>query len=354
MANDFKPDYLIHPSYFIKRTLDEYSMTQKDLSSRTGISEKHIVSIIKGESPISPDTALKLESVFGISAGYWNNLQKLYEETKARLEAEAKLKEEIKMLSKFSVYKELADNNYLEYTMNKSKKVNLLRSFFGVSSLDNIIKTYSPQLQFRKSENEPDKYSLIAWLRCGEIEFRKETIPEFSVKELKTSLNSIRELSRKPFPEALNELKETMKRAGVFFVLLPYFKNTYTNGVIRWIGENPIIQISTLNKYQDIFWFTVFHEICHVFKHRKKDVIFEFEKKTENDEETEADKFAGEILIPGKEYQVFINKNDFSDSSIKSFAKSLSISPGVVVGRLSHDNFLNWHTKQHLREKIEN
>jgi HTH-type transcriptional regulator/antitoxin HigA len=328
-------------------------MTQKDLSKRTGISEKHIVAIIKGESPITPETAFKLENEFGISAGYWNNLQKLYDETTARLEAEEKRIEEISLLPKFKVYKELSDLRYINYTKNKTEKVGLLQMFFGVSSLLNIEDTYSSCFQYRKSDNEPDKYSLIAWLRCGEIEFRKDTIPEFSSKELKSSLYLIRELSRKPFPEALNELKEILKRAGVFFVFLPYFKNTYTNGVIRWIGDNPIIQISTLNKYQDIFWFTVLHEICHVLKHRKRAVIFEFEKKAESEDETEANQFAGNILIPEKEYQEFINKNDFSDSSIENFAKSITISPGVVVGRLNHDNILNWNTKQHLREKIE-
>ena len=76
----FFPNILIHPWISLKDILEAEDMTQKDLFLRTEISEKHISNIIQGKANITPDTALKLEKVFWISAEYWNNLQKAYDE----------------------------------------------------------------------------------------------------------------------------------------------------------------------------------------------------------------------------------------------------------------------------------
>ena len=48
----------------LKDILESEEMTQKDLSLRTEISEKHISNIIKGKANITPETSLKLEKVF--------------------------------------------------------------------------------------------------------------------------------------------------------------------------------------------------------------------------------------------------------------------------------------------------
>jgi plasmid maintenance system antidote protein VapI len=48
----------------LKDILESEYMTQKELSLRTEISEKHLSNIIKAKASITPDTALKLEKVF--------------------------------------------------------------------------------------------------------------------------------------------------------------------------------------------------------------------------------------------------------------------------------------------------
>lgn len=61
-------------------------MTQKSLSERTGLTEKHISKIINGEASVTVETALLLENALGGTASFWINLEKNYQETKARLE----------------------------------------------------------------------------------------------------------------------------------------------------------------------------------------------------------------------------------------------------------------------------
>ena len=58
--------------------------------------------------------------------------------------------------------------------------------------------------------------------------------------------------------------------------------------------------------------------------------------------ENEADKFAQEILIPSEEYNSFLKKEDFSFDSIEEFSRKINIQPGIVVGRLQRDKYVDY------------
>ena len=69
----------------IKEYLDSYDITQKELSQRTGISEKHLSHVLNGTSRLTEETALKLEKVLtGVPASYWLNYETKYREAVAR------------------------------------------------------------------------------------------------------------------------------------------------------------------------------------------------------------------------------------------------------------------------------
>ena len=69
------------PGETLQETLDYFGMSQVELAQRTGKPLKHINGIIKGKTPIVPETALELERVFGVPANFWNNLEKNYKES---------------------------------------------------------------------------------------------------------------------------------------------------------------------------------------------------------------------------------------------------------------------------------
>ena len=54
-------------------------ITQTDLSERLGISYPRLNEIIKGKRGVTPDTALRLERVFGMEAQFWLNLQTVWD-----------------------------------------------------------------------------------------------------------------------------------------------------------------------------------------------------------------------------------------------------------------------------------
>jgi HTH-type transcriptional regulator/antitoxin HigA len=66
------------PGDTLWETLEAMDMSQAELAARMGVTEKHVSAVVKGKSPISEDTALRLERVLGIDAVFWRNLEHLY------------------------------------------------------------------------------------------------------------------------------------------------------------------------------------------------------------------------------------------------------------------------------------
>lgn len=346
----YQPNKAILPGNTILRTLKREGMTQKNLSDRTGLSEKHLSQIINGEASITLETAFLLENALGGSTSFWINLESNYQETKARIDRISLLSSEVDLLPKFP-YAELAKRGYVQSTTKKVEKIENLWKFFGVNSL-NYISKIQP-VAYRKNDKGAEKDESIAtWLRCGEIDARENKVNNFSETTLKDSISELRLLSTKK-PEEFSVLaKEMLGKSGVSLVYVPHFKGTGVSGAVRWVGENPIIQLSLLGTYADIFWFNLFHEIGHLILHGKKEQFLEFEKPIMDEKENEANEFAANGLIPKKDYLSFLEANELSTNSIKAFAEKLNVHPGIVEGRLRHDKKMKWEKPSVYRTRL--
>ncbi|MCK4415369.1 MAG: HigA family addiction module antidote protein [Candidatus Eisenbacteria sp.] len=65
-----------HPGeMLLEEFLKPLGMTQTDLAARLGISFPRLNEIINGRRGVTPDTALRLEKVLGMSAQFWLGLQ---------------------------------------------------------------------------------------------------------------------------------------------------------------------------------------------------------------------------------------------------------------------------------------
>ena len=182
----YQPNIAIHPGRTILELLCREGMTQKSLSERTGTSEKHLSQIINGEASITVETALLLENALGGSASFGTNLEKNFQETRARIERIPLLRRECSFLPNYP-YSELAKMGCVESTSSREKRVENLWKFFGVNSLSYVPTT--EHIAFRKT-GKPGLRSeaIAAWLRCGELESRKQRLGEFSEGALRASL----------------------------------------------------------------------------------------------------------------------------------------------------------------------
>jgi len=353
----YNPNKAIHPGHIISRSLEREGLSQKNLSERTGLTEKHISQIINGEASITVETALLLENALGGAASFWINLEKNYQETKARLEKVDLLKKEIPLMTKFP-YSELVKRGCVEQTSNREKRVENLWKFFGVNSLSFVRQTEA--VAYRKRGGVSLKSESIAsWLRCGELEARQISVSHFSDALLRKSIDALGKLTAEDPQKFSTEAKNKLAESGVALVYVPHFSGTSVNGAVRWIGDTPIIQLSLLGAYADMFWFTLFHEIGHFLLHGKKEKFLEFQNEKggylsgSQEKEKEADIFASNSLIPQKSYAEFIQSGDFSRSAIIKFAKDVNVHSGIVAGRLCHDKKINWKQAAGLRARLK-
>lgn len=90
-TNQYLPDYLVIPGEVLADYIESLGMTQAELASRTGLARKTINEIIKGKSPIAPETSLKLERTLGRPAHFWCNLERDFQEGRARLAKQQRL-----------------------------------------------------------------------------------------------------------------------------------------------------------------------------------------------------------------------------------------------------------------------
>lgn len=347
------PNKAVHPGRIIAEMVAREGMTQKGLCERMGISEKHLSQIINGEASITVETALLLENALGGTASFWTNLEKNYQETKARIERMSSIKKEVELLAKFP-YNELAKRGYVDQTTNKEKKVENLWKFFGVNSLSFVSTTES--VAFRKRDGADVKSEAIAtWLRCGELESKKQNVSEYSESELKGLLGKIKTLSVKEPENFSEEIVSLLNEVGVALVYMAHFPGTGVSSAVRWIGDTPVIQLSLYYNWADIFWFNLYHELGHLLLHGKKEKFIEFDKKElapARTKEDEADEFARNELIPQKNYAEFLRTTPITKSMIAAFAGGLGIHSGIVAGRLCHEEKISWKSANSLRPRL--
>jgi addiction module HigA family antidote len=83
------------PGVTIKEKLVTRGMSQKEFAVRMDMSEKHISHLINGEVILTPDVANRLESVLGVPAKFWNNLESIYRQKLLLQEEENRMEKDV-------------------------------------------------------------------------------------------------------------------------------------------------------------------------------------------------------------------------------------------------------------------
>lgn len=354
MATKYLFCLAVPPGETLLEILQDRNISQKELSIRTDISTKHLSHIITGQAPITPDTAIKFQKVLGIDADFWLGLEATYRATLARLTSSQADEDEVELAKQYP-YSELAKYGFVESIRDWKLRVSKLHEFFQVSSLRLVPNVYP--VAFRQQEAcTPSQHAVAAWIQQGKIEAGKiiNTISDFSKDKLRESIPEFRKLTLQDPENFVPTMEKLCADCGIALVFVPYFSKTYVNGATMWFSsKKAVVELTARGAYADIFWFTFFHEIGHLYLgHSKKNTFINYEKTICKDlEETDADDFSRNSLIPHKEYMRFIAQGRFTHSAIRDFAQSISIAPGIVAGRLAYERIVSWPQVSTLRER---
>jgi len=350
---EFKPDYAVAPGATLLETIQSRGLSQAELAKRTGRPLKTINEIIKSKAAITAETALQLEHVLGVPASFWNNLERNYRQGLASLKEQESLEAAKDWAQKFPV-RELMKRGVLNQSRAGTELVRAMFQFFGVSSMAAWSRMWTaPAAAYRRSpafRSSPE--ATAAWLRLGEIAAQKQELPSFDKGAFKQVLGRMRDLMSLHPAELQKSMVTECHKAGVALVFVKELPRTRVHGAVRWVGDNPIIQLSCRYKVEDIFWFTFFHEAGHVLLHGKRDIFLE-DDRNGDDKEREADAFASSQLIPEPKWRRFISASRFSESSVQGLAETLHIPAGIVVGRLQHEGMISFSRLNHLKRRFD-
>ena len=348
--------YISPPGDTLIDLLKSIKMSQAELARRTGRPVKTINEIVKGKTAITTKTALQFEKVLKVSAHFWNNREKQYQEALSAQQEQQAMVTNLQWLSRFPV-RDLVKNGWIKAYSDKIKQLIEVLQFFSIASPTQWKSIWnSSQVVFRKSNvYRSNPTALSAWLRQGEIQAEKINCSTYDKLSFINSLKKLRLLSNEMPDQFIPKVQSICSKSGVAVVFVPEISGTCTCGASRWLNSNKaLIQLSARYKTNDHLWFTFFHEAGHLVYGKKR--MFNLEnvnssRQSRNALEKKVDTFAQDILIPLKSYKSFIENADFSESAIKQFSTSINIAIGIVVGRLQHDKYMSFGTSMN-RYKI--
>jgi HTH-type transcriptional regulator/antitoxin HigA len=190
-----------------------------------------------------------------------------------------------------------------------------------------------------------DQEALMAWQARVLTLAQQEDLSSFSRETLDEDW--IRELVRLSFFSSGPQLAvEFLNKAGIHLVVLPHLPKTYLDGacmVAPW--GNPVIGMTLRYDRLDHFWFTLLHELAHLYLHLNQDGKVFFDqiepRSTEAQDplEREANTFACDYLIPPQAWDSSSPTLLATTRSepLAEFAGELRISPAIVAGRVRRE-----------------
>jgi HTH-type transcriptional regulator / antitoxin HigA len=360
LQNQYNPDYVSPPGETLLETLDTIIMSQAELARRMGRPTKTINEIIQAKAAITAETALQLEQVLGIPAAFWLKREQHYRESLARLANDQRLEGWTEWLKEIPI-QVMMRRGWIPTRAAKTQQVVEALKFFGAASPDAWTAIWeSTIVAYRKSATRESKFgALTTWLRQGEIEAQTVACAPYNADTFYSALTQIRALTVEPVDFFQNELIRLCADAGVAVVFVQELPKTGISGATQWLTPTKaLIRLSLRYKTDDQLWFTFFHEAGHILQHGKRQVFLEVDHKNRKRFEDEADAFASNMLIDHVQWQQFIVENTYRTKvSISAFAKQVGVAPGIVVGRLQHENLLPYDhcndLKRYLKWNIE-
>lgn len=357
---EYKQSIAFHPGEYIKDLIEEMELSQKDFSKRLGVNEKVLSNLVNRKTSMNKDIAEKLATMMGTSVTVWLKLQLAYDAAilENRIDTEIKGDEAILNVLDYDYFVKLG---VVRKAHSKEDKIRELRKYFSVASL-NTLNNRDFLVNFKSATSKECSKNIIcanAWVQTAINLARDIETPKYNSKKLKLYLSEIRKMMLMETNEFVPRIRETLKECGVALVFLPHLKNSGINGAVKWLNnDKAMLAINVYETYADVFWLSFFHELKHIFQHKTSKTFIAAQNNTEVDTvdiklEQEADSFAMNSLITENVYNQFISKSIFTRNSIIDFADKVGIHPGIVVGRLQHDGFLDFKAFNDLRIKYQ-
>lgn len=345
-------EFLVPTGAIIKDYLEAREISQRELSQRIGVSEKHISNLLNGKSALTAPMALKLEKLMpDVDAGYWLNYEAKYQEYLARIKEQEWLEGlNLKEIAERFHFKEVFPKTKLTLAEQAAEMLKLLK----ITSFDDF-RPGSTNKAIEYMQDNGEAEAVTIWLNLCEEEIEEQNTPlakSYSAKTFEENLLALKYIALNPDLNAsLKSCRKLLNSNGVYFVVQQAIINSKVRGALTTYDAHPAIYISGRFKSHDHIWFAIFHEVAHLLLHYDpdNDVISYDELSSEPRKDKEANEYARKMLLDINTYNELKKDNKPTESAIINFAAEQDVTPGIVVGFLQHDEILEYSEMNYLK-----
>ncbi|MDP8223617.1 MAG: HigA family addiction module antitoxin [Candidatus Lernaella stagnicola] len=355
----FNPDWISPPGDTIDELLEELGWRQTDLAKRMDVTAPFVNDLVKGRVPISTQIAERLSRVLGSTPNFWLVRDAQYQAGLARKDAIEAARKDAGWLKELPL-PWMRKLGLIRNIREKGEQVLDSLRFFCVASVDAWREQYqTPVAAFRASDKfQKNVGAVAAWLREGERRANNIPCEPFNKQAFRDALRELRALTNESDPDVfIVRMTEVCAACGVAVVFLETPPGCPASGATRWLAPaKAMLLLSLRYNSNDHVWFTFFHEAAHLLLHGKKLLFIEGLGGLDNESERQADVYASNILIKpadanrlhGLAARQFRSKDD-----VRSFATGIGIAPGIVVGRMQKEGWLDWSFMNNLKVYYE-
>lgn len=345
----FDPDWVSPPGDTILALGLRHGLGRAAVARVLGVDVSTFDNVLEGNYPVDAVLAERLAANLGASKGFWIRRYSSYRDSLAR--AALKLQREVQ----FPI-SDMRKFGWIPRYSSEQESALAAASFMGVRSVDEFDSRFGrleEALAFRRSASfDMEIGAVSAWYRAAEIQAQSQSISPWDSNGFRSCLSEVRSYSMLHDPAIfLPKVRDIFSNYGVSLCVIPAPAGCPVSGIARFKNDRGIISLSSRHLTDDHFWFSLFHEAAHLLLHGEM-ISIEVERGVTPKEEVEANEFAAEIIIPA-ERESELECIAYNKFGVARLARSLGISPGLVVGQLQYRKKIRFNQFNYLKSRFK-
>lgn len=328
------------PGQLIEALLAERGWSNRLLATVLDSEESGISKLISAKKAVTPELAIALEEVFGVSADEFLTLQRNLDLAKARIMVRPNPTRALRA-------KIFADIPVAEMIKRGWLDVEDVRD---IETVESAVSTFFDTQNFSQVESLPHaakktsaeataSTTQIAWLYRIKQIAKHVLVPPYSEERTRASLAKLKTFLSAP--EEARHVPRLLAECGIRFVVVEGLKSSKIDGVCLWLDErSPVIGMTMRFDRMDNFWFVLRHELEHVLqRHGMSAPILDVDIGGDSSviqEEKIANTAASEFCAPQAKIDSFIARKAplFPERDFLGLAKILGVHPCMVAGQI--------------------
>lgn len=351
-AHTFTPAEVFPPGDFLRDELDERGWTVTEFAEIIGRPVQAVSEVLNAKKEITTETAQELAEALGTSPELWLNLQRDYWLFDARQKPVHDLRPVARRarLRGLLPVSKARSRGWLPDTDDLDALEDSVRTLLEIDSLDDEPTFALAARRANTAEKiSPEQATWLGYIRSV-ARGRVGKVTGFNRDALETVSSEIPSRTEAG-PAQMVGLVPALAECGVVLVFAEGLPGGKLDGAVTFVGESPVIGLTTRGDRFDGVLYTLLHECAHlVLTHvtvEDASIVDDEVRGAQVDEiEIEANEQANRWLFPDG---LPVRPN--STSAILEAARAYRVHPSVVIGRVQYET-RNWKTYRKHVSKV--